>query len=259
MDLKAYISSGILELYVLNQLEPEKVQEVEQYAAKYPEIKAELDAIEQALEKYALLHATPPPAGTLQNVMDELKKHPKTGNNKAGGSGGSSISWMWLLLMAAFAGLVFFWYKWNQENTTHGETRQQLENLRIVCNETDSTNQALIARLEAIQSPSMNRVQLGPTGLVPNVQSVVYYNPEVQQAYLHPDNLPEPPSGKQYQLWAIVDGSPVSMGVFDIQSGLNALVEVPFVDAPQAFAITLEDEGGVPSPTMEQMYVIGNI
>jgi anti-sigma-K factor RskA len=259
LDIQAYISSGILELYVLNQLEPEKVQEVEQYAAKYPEVKAEIDAIEKALEKYALLHATPPPVGTLENILKEIEKHPKSGKTNSNGGNTGNTSWMWLLLMAAFAGLIFFWYMWNQESTTRQETQQELNNLRIACNVTDSTNQQLIARLEAIQAPGMNRIELGSTGLVANVKSVVFYNPDNQQAFLHPDNLPKPPSGKQYQLWAIVDGAPVSMGVFDLQDGLEALVEVPFVESPQAFAITLEDAGGVPSPTMDQMYVMGTI
>ncbi|MCB0663564.1 MAG: hypothetical protein KDC24_12540, partial [Saprospiraceae bacterium] len=130
MDIQAYISSGILELYVLNQLEPEKVQEVEQNAAKYPAIKAKIDAIELALERYAMLHATTPPAGTLDNILKEVRNHPKASSGNKGANGGGN-TWTWLLILGAFAGMAFFWYNWNKESNAKQEISRELEALKI--------------------------------------------------------------------------------------------------------------------------------
>ena len=69
--------------------------------------------------------------------------------------------------------------------------------------------------------------------------------------------MPDIPSDKQYQLWAIVDGKPIDMGVFDLQLEVNELIEIPHIENAQAFAVTLEKRGGVASPTMEAMYVLG--
>ncbi len=70
--------------------------------------------------------------------------------------------------------------------------------------------------------------------------------------------LPPPPSDKQYQLWVIVDGTPADMGVFEAILTGNTLQEIPFVENPQAFTVTLEKRGGSPTPTLEEMVVIGN-
>jgi anti-sigma-K factor RskA len=259
LDIQAYISSGILELYVLDQLDAQQTQEVEQLAAKHPEIKAEIAAIEDALQKYALLHQTPPPQGTLTGILESIRKLPKATADKNGTPSSAVGSWIWLLLIGALAGVAFFWYKWNEENSQRIKTVAALEELKKTCNQTDSTNQLLYAKLDQIQSSDNKVIPLESTGLVANAKAVVYYNEKDQKTYLNPDKLPQPPSGKQYQLWAIVAGTPVSMGVFDLNEGLEKVVEVPFVEEPQAFAITLEEAGGVPSPTLNQMYVMGQI
>ena len=49
MDIKKYIASGILELYVAGELSEEQNLEVHQYALQYPEIKTEIEAIESSV------------------------------------------------------------------------------------------------------------------------------------------------------------------------------------------------------------------
>ncbi|MEZ4982206.1 MAG: anti-sigma factor [Saprospiraceae bacterium] len=240
-------------------MDARQAKEVEQMAAQHPEIKSEIASIEDALQRYALLHQTPPPQGTLTNILESIRNHPKASAGKVGTPTSAVSSWMWLLLIGALAGAAFFWYKWNDENKQRMNTVAELEELKKNCNQTDSTNQLLYAKLDQIQSSDNKVIPLESTGLVASAKAVVYYNEKDQKTYLNPDKLPEPPSGKQYQLWAIVAGAPVSMGVFDLNEGLEKVVEVPFIEEPQAFAITLEDAGGVPSPTMDQMYVMGQI
>jgi mannose-6-phosphate isomerase-like protein (cupin superfamily) len=53
MDIKAYISSGIIEEYCLGLLPDKDKQEVELNASLYPLIKSEITVYQQALEKYA--------------------------------------------------------------------------------------------------------------------------------------------------------------------------------------------------------------
>ena len=53
MDIKEYISSGILESYVLGNASEQERREVECISSIYPEIRQELDALSRSLEKYA--------------------------------------------------------------------------------------------------------------------------------------------------------------------------------------------------------------
>ena len=79
-----------------------------------------------------------------------------------------------------------------------------------------------------------------------------------KKVFLEIKNLPDAPTGKQYQLWAIVDGKPVDMGMYSAKED-STVQEMKSVDNAQAFAITLEKEGGNATPTMEEMYVMGTI
>lgn len=62
MNPTSYIESGILELYVLDQLDPDEREEAERMISVFPEIKAEYEAIQLSLEKYAASCAIEPPA-----------------------------------------------------------------------------------------------------------------------------------------------------------------------------------------------------
>ncbi len=55
-----FIESGILEIYVLGSASREEVKQVEEMAAKHPEIVKEIEAINIALEKYAFANAVIP-------------------------------------------------------------------------------------------------------------------------------------------------------------------------------------------------------
>ena len=52
-NIKSYIESGILELYVLGDLSSQEMAEVEQMAQLHPEIKAELEEIEKTMSSIA--------------------------------------------------------------------------------------------------------------------------------------------------------------------------------------------------------------
>ena len=92
----------------------------------------------------------------------------------------------------------------------------------------------------------------------PNSAATVYWDKRSKDVYLVINNLPKPPPGKQYQLWAMVDGKPVDAGLLKWNEA-NPLAQMKNIPAVQAFAITLENEGGTTIPNMDAMYVIGKI
>jgi len=89
--------------------------------------------------------------------------------------------------------------------------------------------------------------------------ATIYWSKDKGEAYLAVDKLPEPPKGMQYQLWVIQGGKPVDMGV--LPNSLIAASSMQKVSkqvmSGEAFAISLEKEGGSPVPTMENIYVMG--
>ena len=166
-------------------------------------------------------------------------------------------------LLVAILSAVAAWYfrgEWK-------EAEQQLqlalaENQEIASQyETASQrSQRLESDLSVISSPDYQAIALAGTDVSPESTARVFWNPGAEQLYLSPGNLPEPPTDKQYQLWAIVDGVPVSAGVFDVAPDAASLQALSSqIAQASAFAITLEPRGGSPSPTLEAMYVQGAV
>lgn len=115
--------------------------------------------------------------------------------------------------------------------------------------------------LELIKDPAMTVVKMSsvPNSPGPNSLTTVYWNTKTRDVYLLVNNLPAPAAGKQYQLWALVNGKPVDAGIFDMNTDSNNLVKMKNIPQAQGFAITLEKRGGSPSPTMSAMYVLGKV
>ena len=87
--------------------------------------------------------------------------------------------------------------------------------------------------------------------------ATVYWDTRSKDVYLMVNNLPQPETGKQYQLWAIVDNKPVDAGMLDMAKG-HIMVKMKNIPRAQLFAITLEQAGGSPTPK-GPMYVLGKV
>jgi anti-sigma-K factor RskA len=102
-------------------------------------------------------------------------------------------------------------------------------------------------------------VVLKGTPHAPDALAKIYWMKTTGDVYVDPSNLPAVPSGKQYQLWAIVDGKPVDAGMISTQKGIYHIQKMKSFGRAEAFAITLEKAGGSPTPSMDQMFVISKI
>lgn len=71
-DIRQYIESGILELYVLNDLTSQERREVETYAAMYPAIKQELNDISRTMELFADHNAIEPRESLRDTIVNQL-------------------------------------------------------------------------------------------------------------------------------------------------------------------------------------------
>ena len=278
MDIRSIITSGILELYVNGLASPGEVQEVEELAAKHPEIQLEIDAIRQALEQYVLAHQVRPPAGLKTKIMERIEGTPKPrpaeskpatdgspartfDNGKSGSVSIASVA-TWLLALGMIAACVTAYLFYDQNKKTQAElaaAQAQSEQFKLECETRQKRDDALKDQFIAIRHQATRPIHLKGTKLAEDAVAVVYWNNIRRTSYLDVVNLPVPPAGKQYQLWAIVDGKLAGMGVFEVKPDSNDLLTVPFVENAQAFAVTLEPQGGSETPTLDQMYVIGNV
>ncbi len=230
-------------------------EEVEQYVRQYPEIAAELDAIQGALEKLAASDARSPRPEFEAELLAKLDPPAPPTKGKSSGS----TSWgPWLLVALLLALVAFQFFRYQQLQKELSTSQGELEQLKKDCETLRDTTTTLLQYANIVGDPSSEAVQLKGLDIAPAALASVYWNANKKTSFLEIKNLPQTPSGKQYQLWAIVAGAPVDMGVFDLDTTPGKLQAVPFIENPQAFAVTLENAGGSPTPTLDQMYVLGN-
>jgi anti-sigma-K factor RskA len=86
--------------------------------------------------------------------------------------------------------------------------------------------------------------------LIAKGKIAVAYDKGTRMVALRGSDMPDMPEGKVVQLWAIVDGKPVSLGLATkATEGNVVMAEIPVGTAePQAFALSLEDGSAKTSP-----------
>lgn len=277
MDIKAYIESGILEAYVLGQLTPQEVNEVEAYRAKYAEVDEEIRQIEEAMEQYATAHAITPPANLKGDIWRQLE-----GNQPTAGTSVSppkivhinnrNNTYRWLaaasivLLLASLSANIYLYHELKTSvaelDKAHQENSVLVDNMQVLKTDYNNTNNQLntaTAQLDIMRNPENRVVKMAGQAISPTSVAVVYWDTITGKTFIDPATLPVPPQGQQYQLWAIAGGKPVDAGVFDVTQDKKGLQAVKAVNAAEMFAVTLEPAGGSVSPTLANMYVAGKV
>jgi anti-sigma-K factor RskA len=261
VDIKAYIASGILEQYAFDLLSPPERSEVEAYLQQYPELVEELRQIEYAVEKYLSLYQDTPSPDFLQRLNDSLENvepDPLPPSSGTPPTTGGSPWWLTGLAVVAVAAAAWLFFDNQQKDQSYQELATNYQNLQLDCDETTETNRGLLNLLQTIRQSGNSLIQMRGTAKDTTAFASIIYNAETKKSYLDIINLAAPAADKQYQLWAIVDGTPVDMGVFDVNIDTSkTLQEVPFIENVQAFAVTLEPRGGSVAPTLEEMVVVG--
>lgn len=270
MNIKEYIESGILEAYVLGALTEGERAAVEADMVMYPELAQEIAAIEAAMQSFAEANAEEPPAHMQQQIWNaiqqqsapqlapepqavpEAKPQPKVVEFTQPAAP-ARPSWQRAAVWAAVAVSVLTNFMLlSQRNKTKEEIAQmtsQMDSLK-------ASQQQVLAEYKkgrdmlvdtAMKTVVMRSMQPGK-----EMTGMMFWSKTTGESYLTIHAMPMPEKGKQYQLWVIQDGKPVSMGAIDNNLVANAgmMYKIPMqVKGGQAFAISLEKEGGNPTPT----------
>jgi anti-sigma-K factor RskA len=262
VDIKEYINSGVLDLYVFGSLSPEEKRDVERNASLYPEIKAELDNIESTMNAFARKHAVPPGSDLKSKIWNAIQESEEEQPAKVISFNSNftkylaAASIILFVISTTFAVLFANKYKEASDEITALE-KQNLQLAQQYAN-ANTLYQKTSFHMNFVNDPHTMKVMMSGTPAHPGMEAKVYWNKETKQAMVAIDTLPMNPQGMQYELWAISDkGTPIAEGVFD--AGTKDMLLMKQVDHATAFAVTLEKRGGVDSPTMSQMYVMGKV
>lgn len=274
-NVNTYIESGILELYAMGDLTAAERIEVEDMAKKYSEVASELNKIENSLFDIANTYAIQPSnlvkesffnhigfnnnlnSNTINNPIKEIKLTPQKTINFYKYSFAASFT---LLVISIAASIMLY---------------SNLQQSRFQIAQLQSTNQSFANRVNYLQNqvkitqnsislfanPDVKTIKLAGTANSPKSKMLVIWNAKEQKVMIDllTMDMPLTDTNHQYQLWALANGKPIDLGVFDAKGQMAGLQQMKDIDIAQTFAVTLEPRGGSLNPTMSQLVVVGNI
>ncbi len=252
MNVQEYISSGIVESYVLGLASDEERREFEQRCVQYPEVLAARNAFEMAMEKQALENAIAPPADLKKRIFEEIKETTKAVSLPP--TPVRKINWAKYAAAASvilLAGSLYFNLNLYNKNKT---LQNNYDNTVAKLNDVEKDIRILQ------QNPNVKMASMKGQEISPASFATVYWDTTSQDVYLMINNMPKPASDKQYQLWAFLDGKPIDMGLIEITEKPLQLYRLKKAQAAQAFAITLEKKGRADiSKPGGDVYVMGGL
>jgi len=270
-NVKEYIDSGILELYVAGLLTEEENKKVDELASQYPEINFEIEKIISSVSEFASAGVPDPSPSVLNNILknadtDTSKNNENivlnvSTNSVNSGKGFYKYGFAFCLVLFIVSGLINL-FLWNDLNSVKDEVEKLNAEKTFMAQDNELLKKTLNKKnldLDVMMNPSTVMVDLKGVEKSPNSNVKVFYNKNDKLVYLEVKDLPAPPKGKQYQLWALDNGKPIDAGMLNYPENITGLQKMKPIENAQAFAITLEPEGGSVNPTLEQMVVIGNL
>ena len=282
MNVQEYISSGIVENYVMGLADEKESAEFERMCELYPEVKAAREAYELALEETAMLNAIEPPRHIKSKVFSEIEieaeqqsipKQPTASSPTAESNAVIDYPrkvriYQYVtaasLLLFIISSILAIYY-----SRRSSEAEQQYQ----VCLASEKEIQTTLAVLQSerddlrndlhlVTNEDMVQVKLPaatvPTSPAPESMVTVFWNRRTKALFLVPNKMPKPAANKQYQLWALVDGKPKDAGVFDMNTNELVITMKP-TETAEAFAVSLEDKGAEHTTPSGEIYVMGKI
>lgn len=172
------------------------------------------------------------------NQIDENSREIVSLNNSASQRSIFRMAASWALLALSIGGNIWFFKNWknSEDKLVALETQNQ-----VLAQEGKALKASYQEEVAILQNPNFKIIKLLGQKEAPDATALVYFDKIKQEVYLSALRLPQAPTGKQYQLWAIIDGKPVDAGMIN---GAGNVLRMKSLTNAVAFAISLENTGG---------------
>jgi hypothetical protein len=267
VNIKDYISSGIIESYVLGLASPAERVEFEELCRQYPELVTARTEFELVLEKQLLAHAPASPAVN-EKLMDAIVRGETSNDAKIVSMdttttttrNSSASRWVAAASVILLLGAAYFAYDFYNKNKNLEDSNKELQSK---VEKMEGAQKQMDEMQKMMSNPNVAVVNL--VGTTPAKASAdVYWDTtqSIKDVYLVIKNMPKIPNEKQYQLWSIINGpggelQPESMGLFDVGTDGKVILKMSNTKKADAFAITIEARGNSGGPDLSQLQSMG--
>jgi anti-sigma-K factor RskA len=253
IDKKSLLENGLLEQYLLGELNTEQCEQIEQLLASDAELKANYDALEEDFETLGLDNAINPPALVKSKLLDQVKTNQDT--KRIVSLEKRNNTKLYLGIAATFAGFLLIGSFWMYSQLN--EVKQQLQTVELNNTELNSTIEVLNVKLKennasynAIVNPDTEQYILKGNASLPEAKVVSYVNHQLKSVVINTERLPKLDADHDYQMWADVEGEMINMGVITKD---KTVMTMAYIDDAESLNITIEPVGGNDHPTVSRL------
>lgn len=246
------VTSGLLEQYILGLCSPEEEELVCARCRLNPVLAKAKEEAELALENYYMTQG--------QSYM-----YPTASNEPKTGLGSpaplhpirpSKSFWKPLAIAASVA--VVASAGWNIYQYQQNKEMKFTESVFAQTPTTEALSLPL-RDFRVMQDPKITPVGLLGVGSHSICRCTLYWDKASGKVYLMIHHLPRTDESEDFQLWAMVNGKPVSIGLINDGTRDRFIELTGAPGTATSFVVTLEKGGGAQTPNMEEVYLKGSI
>jgi len=253
MDKKSLLENGLLEQYLLGELNANQCEKIEQLLASDNELKTHVEQLELDFENIGLENAITPPEFIKSQLLDKVKI--TTANPKVVTLAKNNNTKFYLGIAASVAGFLLIGSFWMYSQLS--DVKEQLQTVDTTNTELNTTIETLNTELERTNSlyseivnPDTEHYILKGNASLPEAKVISYVNHKSKSVVINTERLPELDAEHDYQMWADVEGEMIDMGV--ISKG-KTMMTMAYIDNAESLNITIEPSGGNDHPTVERL------
>jgi anti-sigma-K factor RskA len=236
--------------YALGATTPDETAAIEAALATTPELVAEIASFREVVAAMTQAGAVAPSPKTRMRLLERV--HSGALAHNAGVRPPARPHWTTRGRIAAAAAGIIIVASLATESVLLAARARRAESERQVLVQHDS---ALMTLFHAENQLRLIHLNAADTVNGPGIQ--VFWSERDHAGIVHAFRLPRVPSNRAYQLWAIVDGRPASVKVFNSDPDGHALIKGLTLPASSRgvtqMALTVEPSEGSRLPTSEPM------
>ncbi len=255
MNEKEYISSGLIEAYVLGLCSTEEKVVIETERLQNKALNSAIIKFELELESNFLKDATPTNSTIDENILKCLHSLQTPVIPLVATSVQNKKATNWLKFAAVAASVLFAIsaiYNFIQFN--------KINNQQNIIAQKNNYSPLPISDYNVLKNPSITPVAMN--GVFPHniCRCTLFWDKKTGKAYLMVHHLVPTNGAKSYQLWAMIDDKPVNIGLVNesIRDKFIELKNIP-TSGVTAFTLTLEKKGGAEIPNNDEVWLYGKI
>ncbi|MEC3905460.1 anti-sigma factor [Tamlana sp. 2201CG12-4] len=243
--INPFLSSGLLEKYLLGETTSAETEKVESYISKYPEVQNAYNTLQFNLEVVARSNAIEAPKGILNKVLDELDEAPVITLNQTKNRYKKWYKYSIAASVAAliFAGTSYLFYNQNQKLSEENQVVvDEIFDLRSDIEQNNKMLDNVMRQLLKLNNPETEKYIIKGNERAKDLKTVAYINAKERTSMIDVVSLPELPEEQCYQIWAELQGKMVNLGI--LNKADRQLRNIPYMEDALALSITIEPKGG---------------